>query len=134
MGWHGSTRLIHVANASAEFSPPLPPPAPPPLSSVLILKSELFNDCGNLSILKMFDAREMHQSRTSVRSERVSAVDSKFDKGKGKPIGDTSDDVFMLSKLSTKEGSHRVRVAQDLMRGLPETLAYFVSGECCCPG
>ena len=69
------------------------------------------------TILKMLDAREMHQSGTSVRSERILAVDSKFDKGKRKPVeDDTSDDVFKLSKLSVKEGSHRVRVAQDLMR------------------
>ena len=99
--------------------PPLPPlvhpPSPPP--SVLILKSDLFDDHGNLSILKMLDAREMHQSGTSVRSEHILAVDSKFDKGKRKPVkDDTSDDVFKLSKLSVKEGSHRVRVAQDLMR------------------
>jgi hypothetical protein len=87
--------------------PPLPPLTPPPLSSVLILKSELFNDCGNLSILKMLDSREMHQSGTSVQSKRVLAVDSKFDKGKGKPVEDnTSDDVFKLSKLSVTEGSH----------------------------
>ena len=65
----------------------------------------------------MLDAREMHQSGTSVQSERVLAVDSKFNRGKGKPVeDDTADDVFKLSKLSTKEGSHRVRMAQDLMR------------------
>ena len=35
------------------------------------------------------------------------AVDSKFNKGKGKPVEDnTSDDVFKLSKLSVTEGSH----------------------------
>jgi hypothetical protein len=97
--------------------PPLPQLAPPPSSSVLILKSELLDDHGNLSILKMLDTWEMHQSGTSVRLERVLAVDFKFDKGKGKPVKDNmSDDVFKLSKLSVKEGSHRVCVAQDLMR------------------
>ena len=45
------------------------------------------------------------------------AVDSKFNKGKGKPVEDyMSDNVFKLSKLSMMEGSHRVCMAQDLMR------------------
>ena len=35
------------------------------------------------------------------------AVDSKFNKGKGKPVEDyMSDNVFKLSKLSVTEGSH----------------------------
>ena len=35
------------------------------------------------------------------------AVDSKFDKGKGKPVEDDMyDNVFKLSKLSVTEGSH----------------------------
>ena len=65
----------------------------------------------------MLDAREMYQSGTSMQSERVLAVDSRFDKGKGKPVeDDTPNDVLKLSKLSVKEESHRVRVAQDLMK------------------
>ena len=92
-------------------------PPLPPLPSVLMLKRKLFDNHGNLSILKMLDAWKMHQFGTSVHSEHILAVDSKFDKGKRKPVkDDTSDDVFKLSKLSVKEGSHRVRVAQDLMR------------------
>ena len=44
-------------------------------------------------------------------------MDSKFNKGKGKPVeDDTSDNVFKLSKLSVKEESHQVHMAQDLMR------------------
>ena len=44
-------------------------------------------------------------------------MDSKFNKGKGKPVEDyMSDNVFKLSKLSMTEGSHLVHVVQDLMR------------------
>jgi hypothetical protein len=82
-----------------------------------MLKRKLFDNHGNLSILKMLDAWKMHQFGTSVHSEHILAVDSKFDKGKWKPVeDDTSDNVFKLSKLSMKEGSHQVCVAQDFMR------------------
>ena len=88
-------------------------------SSVLILKSELFDGDGKLAVSKMLDVREKHQSGTSVRSERILAVDTKFDKARAntKASEDTdSDDIIKLSNLSVEEGSHRVRVAQDMAR------------------
>ena len=68
----------------------------------------------------MLDARKKHQSGTSMRSEHILAMDTKFDKArvKAKATGDDSDDsdIIKLNNLSVKEGSHRVRVAQDMAR------------------
>jgi hypothetical protein len=85
------------------------------------LKSELFDENGKLLVSKMLGARETHQSGTSLRSERIFAVDTKFDKARAKAKAKAtkdadSDDVIKLNNLSVKEGSHRVRVAQDMSR------------------
>lgn len=91
--------------------PPLPPPppSPPPL---LVLKSDILNDDGSLSILKMLNSRDRHQSSTTTHSERVLAVDPKFNKEK--TTANENPDIVKLVNLSVKEGSHRVSVAQDL--------------------
>jgi hypothetical protein len=94
--------------------PPLPP-LPSPISiRVLKVDSELFDDKGNLSISKMLDARDRHQSGTKTRSECVLELDPKFDQVKATKIALTEQnpDVFTLTTLLVKEGSHRVRVAQ----------------------
>ena len=80
--------------------PPLPLHAPPPSSSVLVLKSKLFDGNGKLVVSKMLDVREKHQSGTSVRSERILAVDTKSDEARTKAKA-TEDD-----NLSIKEQSH----------------------------
>ena len=79
--------------------PPPPPHAHPPSSSVLILKSELFDGNGKLAVSNMLDIREKHQSGTSVRLERILAVDTKFDKARAKVSEDTDSDVG-LSKYN----------------------------------
>lgn len=94
--------------------PPVPPLLSPVSASILNVDSELFDDKGNLSISRMLDARDGHQSGTKTRSERTLVLDPKFDKAKvtAKAFADENPDVFTLTTLSVKEGSHRVRVAQ----------------------
>ena len=77
------------------------------------VSSELFDDKGKLSISKMLDTRDCHQSGTKTCSERTLVLDPKFDETKAatKALTD-QEDVFMLMTLSMKEGFHRVHVAQ----------------------
>ena len=99
---------------------PLPPHTPHPPSSILFLTSELLDRNGNLAVSKMLDVREKHQSGTSVRSERILAADTKFDHARAKSKAceaADSDEIIRLNNLSVKEGSHRVRVAQDMAGG-----------------
>lgn len=92
------------------FASPSPPSPVSP--SVLNVTSELFDDKGNLSISKMLDARDRHQSGTKTRSERTLVLDPKFDETKAAAkVLTNQEDVFTLTTLSVKEGSHRVRVA-----------------------
>lgn len=98
------------------IGPSLPPVPPPSLSPVLVLNSELFDNSGKLSILNILDSRSRHQSGTTTRSERVLELDPKFSKAKATTDGKDAE-VTKLTSLSVKEGSHRVRVAQDIIRG-----------------
>jgi hypothetical protein len=88
--------------------PPLPPPSSPISIPVLKVDSELFDDKGSLSISKMLDARDRHQSDTKTRSERVLELDPKFDQVKATRIAlaaEQNPDVFALTALSVKEES-----------------------------
>ena len=86
----------------------------PSSGAVLILESELFDNENKLSIAKMLEARDRHQSGTTIWSEHILELDPKFDK----PRLITDDpDIVKLRTLSIKEGSHRVCVAQDMVSG-----------------
>lgn len=91
---------------------PLPPPPPPPSASTQpfispVLLSQLFDE-KKISVQRMVDVRIKNQSGTATRSERVVMLDPKFALGR---LNNPD------SKMSMREGSHHVRVAQDL--GIP---------------
>jgi len=70
--------------------------------------SKLFDDKGSISISKMLDACDRHQSDTKTHSERVLELDPKFNQVKATRIGLTAEqnpDVFALTTLSVKEES-----------------------------
>lgn len=78
------------------------------------MDSGLFDDKEILSISRMLNARDGHQSGTKTCSEHTLVLDPKFDKAKAttKALADDNPNVFTLTTLSVKEGSHRVHVAQ----------------------
>jgi hypothetical protein len=56
-------------------------------------------------------------SKSVMQTSSLYAVDTKFNKVRAKATEDAdSDDIIKLNNLSVKEGSHRVRVAQDMSR------------------
>lgn len=77
----------------------------PPPSSV---SSQLFDESGKISIAKMLENRKKFQSGTGVKSERVVALQMKYQ-------GDTDEtESNPDSKIGRKEASYRLRVAQNL--------------------
>ncbi|EMD33802.1 hypothetical protein CERSUDRAFT_76503 [Gelatoporia subvermispora B] len=71
--------------------------------------SELTDSLGKISIKCLLDARTRHQSGTSTRSERVVILDPKF----AMPQLASLMSEAPKTKLSIKEASHRVRIAED---------------------
>lgn len=61
------------------IGPPLPPTLLPLPASLLVLESELFDSNRKLSISKILDACDCHQSGTTVCSEHVLELNVKFD-------------------------------------------------------
>ncbi|EIW56114.1 uncharacterized protein TRAVEDRAFT_50602 [Trametes versicolor FP-101664 SS1] len=95
------------------FIGPLPPPIPPSPStpSELMdalspkLGSRILDDNNKVVVQSMLDIRVKNQSSTRTRSERVVMLDPKFALSRlSKPN----------EKMSMREGSHHVRVLQDL--------------------
>ncbi|CDO76768.1 hypothetical protein BN946_scf185028.g19 [Trametes cinnabarina] len=92
-------------------SPPIGPlpgpillPLPLPLDSN-VFTSQFLDDSNKINIQKMIELRQAHQSGTSTRSERVVQIDPKFAISRiEKPE----------AKMSIREASHVLRVAQDL--------------------
>ena len=80
-----NTTLSTVKEAEAQdtvqavvLTVPLPPPATPSSGAsraVLFLEGKLFDDENKLSMAKMIEARDRHQSGTTTRSERVLELD-----------------------------------------------------------
>jgi len=64
------------------IGPPLSPTLPPLPASLLVLESELFDSNRKISISKILDAHDHHQSGTMVRSEHVLELNVTFDKAK----------------------------------------------------
>jgi len=94
---------------------PIPPPAPSPPApttspTIDAFRSEILDALGRVSIDKMVDLRQRHQSGTSTRSECAVRLDPKFDKQK--PADDDPDKDSLKHRI--KELSHRVHIAQDL--------------------
>jgi len=99
-----NTTLRTVKEAEAQdtvqavvLTVPLPPPATP--------------SSGASRAVLFLETRDRHQSGTTTRSERVLELDPKFDKPR--MIADDPN-VVKLRILSIQEGSHPVRVAQDI--------------------
>ncbi|OBZ71643.1 hypothetical protein A0H81_08835 [Grifola frondosa] len=74
------------------------------------LMSELLDEKNKVSVSLMLAMREHHQSGTRTRSERVIMLDPKFALKRLEAL----DKNQPTAKLSVREGSHRVRVIQDL--------------------
>ncbi|KAI0645527.1 hypothetical protein C8Q79DRAFT_1104104 [Trametes meyenii] len=74
-------------------------------TSQLLIVSKIFSDGDKVSVQRMLDLRVENQSGTSTRSERVVKIDPKFALSR---ISNPD------SKMSIREVSHCVRVAQDL--------------------
>ncbi|KAJ3002779.1 hypothetical protein NUW54_g5663 [Trametes sanguinea] len=98
----------------ATFGPPPPPPkdvTPSAPTQPSALVSTILGLGDMVSIQGMLDTRKAHQSGTGTWSERIVQTDPKFAISRiDKPD----------SKMSVREASHHVRVAQDLAPSVPK--------------
>ncbi|KII93766.1 hypothetical protein PLICRDRAFT_674207 [Plicaturopsis crispa FD-325 SS-3] len=88
-------------------------PSPP-------IVSQLLDNTLKISVFRMLEARRLHQAGTAVKSERIVRLDPKFVRRQEaaaaaaqRPEAPGRNEAKSL-KMSIKEASHRVRIAQDL--------------------
>lgn len=75
------------------------PPQPDAVANAT-LSSSLLDDSGKISIMKLVEVRRSFQSGTSVKSERIVSLSSKF----------TKLVELEKQKMTLQEASHRLRV------------------------
>jgi hypothetical protein len=111
------TGISEFSNGTAVFGPP--PPSLPSSHAVpssvssstdqhrnTVIHSDLLASDNKVTISRMLDARRKLQSQTSTHSERTLALDKKF------ALQKVIDETGKIPKMTTQEGSQRVRIAQ----------------------
>ncbi|KAF9245412.1 hypothetical protein BU15DRAFT_41271 [Melanogaster broomeanus] len=102
----GSTPSISAAvQVQAE---PSPSPCTSETGHALVVKSTILDENGKASVALMLKSRLSHESKATVRSERVVLLDPKF------ALHKTLSSVNKDSKMTVQEASHCVRIAQAL--------------------
>ncbi|KIJ06482.1 hypothetical protein PAXINDRAFT_20326, partial [Paxillus involutus ATCC 200175] len=86
------------------LGPPDVVPAP-----ITIVKSAILDENHKALVALMLKSRLLHQSKATVRSERVVNLDPRF-----ASVNRTISGVDKESKMTVQEASHRVRIAQAL--------------------
>ncbi|KAF9236407.1 hypothetical protein BU15DRAFT_76980 [Melanogaster broomeanus] len=89
-------------------SEPSPSPGTSETGHTLVLKSAILDENGKASVALMLKTRLLHESKATVRSERVVQLDPKF------TLHKTLSSINKDSKMTVQEASHRVRIAQAL--------------------
>ncbi|KAL0056689.1 hypothetical protein AAF712_016704 [Marasmius tenuissimus] len=105
----GSSSTVSNKNILSQVHDPSPSPTP----TAVVEYRKLLNSQGKITVRAMLDYWQGLQSGPTTKSERIIVVNPKFFKNVTE-VREKAKDTPEVPKISVKEASHRIHVAQDL--------------------